>query len=127
MSLLSVYGMSHNLKTNTAANVLVIVMLSVVALVMIANIVTWWQMIGALVHSQKHRVEKAAERVDSLKLEGLLQTLKVIQLVFYNYIANPSTNWRKMSRHAVAVPWGRIIAQGSNIFSLTSDCINFNR
>ncbi|XP_013405625.1 kinase D-interacting substrate of 220 kDa B isoform X2 [Lingula anatina] len=74
--LVSIHGISAKLHDNLTINAILITIVCIVGVVLIANIVTWWQIITSLLISQHKRTLKTADSFDSLKLEGMLQMLK---------------------------------------------------
>ncbi|KAK7097954.1 kinase D-interacting substrate of 220 kDa B-like [Littorina saxatilis] len=64
------------IKEYIAVDGILIAIACVLTLTLVGNIYTWAQTLMALVSSQKRRVMKAADQVDTLKMDGFLQRLK---------------------------------------------------
>ncbi|KAL8561546.1 hypothetical protein ACOMHN_024782 [Nucella lapillus] len=64
------------IKQHIAVDGVLIAIASILTLTLVGNIYTWAQTFMALVSSQKRRVLKAADQVESLKMDGFLQRLK---------------------------------------------------
>ncbi|XP_076446294.1 kinase D-interacting substrate of 220 kDa B-like [Babylonia areolata] len=64
------------IKQYIAVDGILIAIACILTLTVVGNFYTWAQTMMALVSSQKRRVLKAADQVDSLKMDGFLQRLK---------------------------------------------------
>ncbi|KAK5879551.1 hypothetical protein CesoFtcFv8_022654 [Champsocephalus esox] len=49
---------------------------SLVGVALLLNIRTWWQLLDSLLHSQRKRLHRAANRISRLKSEGFMKVLK---------------------------------------------------
>nr|KAG5701758.1 hypothetical protein BaRGS_000748 [Batillaria attramentaria] len=64
------------IKDHVAVDSVLIAIACILTLTVVGNIYTWAQSIMALVSPQRRRVLKAAEMLDTLKMDGFLQRLK---------------------------------------------------
>ncbi|XP_062413300.1 kinase D-interacting substrate of 220 kDa B isoform X2 [Pungitius pungitius] len=72
-ALLAIFKMDRN---NLTINAVLIAMASVVALALLLNCRTWWQVADSVLNSQRKRLHSAADNLHRLKSEGFMKVLK---------------------------------------------------
>lgn len=72
----SLYLLVKNGTADTSINVAMITLSSIVVLSFIMNVHTWGRALISLTISQKKRVQRAADQLDHLKMDGFMQKLK---------------------------------------------------